>query len=186
MNEALFDLMNGHGHTHLLDAAGRFWAQQGIIVLAAALGLLGLREIWRDWRRATAIAVAAAGALAVTGLLLLVAGHLVVEPRPFVGDHDTVLLIHHAADNSFPSDHSAVAAAMAGVGLLAWRRWAPLLALLVAAIGLARIFVGVHLPGDVLAGWIGGGAAAALAWVGVYRLQVAERLPVRRWRGSQT
>ncbi|MFD3518055.1 bifunctional phosphatase PAP2/diacylglycerol kinase family protein [Streptomyces sp. NPDC058657] len=63
---------------------------------------------------------------------------------------------------SFPSGHSASAAAfVAGVALEA-PRYGALLAPLAAAVAFSRVYVGVHYPGDVLAGCALGVAAAAV------------------------
>jgi membrane-associated phospholipid phosphatase len=67
---------------------------------------------------------------------------------------------------SFPSGHAMQSMAiLAALLVLGWRtswRWAALAAggLFVAAVGLSRIYLGVHYPTDVLAGW-----SLALAWV---------------------
>ena len=92
-----------------------------------------------------------------------VLGRLWYHPRPFV-DHpkQTLLLVHHGADNSFPSDHTAVAFAAAVAVLVFHRRLGALLALLAAGVGLDRILVGVHYPIDVVAGALAGTAAALL------------------------
>src|SRR3954449_13625075 len=69
---------------------------------------------------------------------------------------------------SFPSGHSSGIATLVMVGLLlAWpllsahaRRWAALAgAALVVLVGLTRMWLGVHYPSDVLAGW-----ALGIAW----------------------
>ena len=71
---------------------------------------------------------------------------------------------------SFPSGHAMGSATLACVLiLLAWRtrwRWPVVAAMLlfVAMVGLSRVYLGVHYPSDILAGW-----AAATAWaVGCY------------------
>jgi undecaprenyl-diphosphatase len=65
---------------------------------------------------------------------------------------------------SMPSGHAATAFAGAvALGYL-WRRGAPLFFLLAAAIAYSRVYVGVHYPGDVLAGAVLGAAVGA-AWV---------------------
>jgi undecaprenyl-diphosphatase len=89
-----------------------------------------------------------------------------------VGDTDTRLLISHARDNSFPSDHTAVAAAAAMVAALAWPRWGWMAVVGAVLIGLARVFVGVHFPGDVAAGLAIGGVAAVAGWAAASRLHI--------------
>lgn len=182
MNELLFDGINSlAGHVGALDSAARFLANDGIYVLAGLLAILGLAQLRRNFAFALFVAASATLALVITAGLILVAGHLVVEQRPFVADHDTVLLIKHAADNGFPSDHASVSAAIAVVGMLAWRGWIPVLAALLFLTGLARIVVGVHLPGDIVAGWIGGAAAALLAWRSLETVlqRLGRRVPAR-------
>jgi membrane-associated phospholipid phosphatase len=76
-----------------------------------------------------------------------------------------VKLISHSADASFPSDHCLVAGAVAMVTLLAWR-WLGIIAVALALlIAWGRVFVGVHYPGDVLAGLAIGAICACIAWV---------------------
>ena len=178
MNEAILDGINGiAGHSSALDSFARFMANDGIFVLGAILAVLGLLELRRNPRRGIQIGIAAGFAILLTAGFVLVAGHLRTEPRPFVFDHDTLLLSKHAADNAFPSDHASYTAAAGIVGILAWHRWGILVGAFIVLIGLARVFVGVHYPDDILAGWIGGGIAAVVAWFAVATLRA--RLPAR-------
>lgn len=78
---------------------------------------------------------------------------------------------------SFPSGHSNASMALGlALVLLAWRtrwRW-PVLALAVifiALIGFSRLYLGVHYPSDVLAGW-----SIAAAWTVALFLIVRSRL----------
>lgn len=110
------------------------------------------------------LAAASAGAAAALGLLVNGAlGRLWYHPRPFV-DHpdDTLLLVRHGADNSFPSDHATVAFAIAFAVLAFHRRLGFVFLAAAALIGLDRILVGVHYPVDVGASALVG-AASALA-----------------------
>jgi undecaprenyl-diphosphatase len=171
VNEQLLDAINGAaGRSPLLDALGRMAASDVIYLLGVALLLLGAWEWRRDRRRAVRIALAGVGAAAIALAGTMALGQLWYESRPFVGDADTIKLISHAADASFPSDHAAVAAAAATVGMLAWPRVRLFLALAVAAIALGRVFVGVHYPGDVLAGVALGATAGIAAWWTVSRM----------------
>jgi len=62
--------------------------------------------------------------------------------------------------SSFPSGHTASAAAFSGVVGRAYPRlWVPINTL-AAAVGFSRVYTGVHYPGDVLGGWILGKAVA--------------------------
>ncbi len=47
---------------------------------------------------------------------------------------------------------------------------------LTAMIGVSRVFLGVHYPSDVLAGWLVGAAWATLCWTAALKLQQAEQI----------
>ena len=107
-------------------------------------------------------AVAAVLAAGLVGVLVKVAGTAWTDPRPFVVDHTTPL-IAHSVDNGFPSDHTALAAAIALV-VLAWhRRTGVLLLLLAAVLGASRVLAGVHHVPDVAAGYAVGVLAGGVA-----------------------
>jgi undecaprenyl-diphosphatase len=62
--------------------------------------------------------------------------------------------------SSFPSGHTASAAAFSGVVGRAYPAfWLPINAL-AGAIGFSRVYTGVHYPGDVLGGWLLGKSVA--------------------------
>jgi undecaprenyl-diphosphatase len=66
---------------------------------------------------------------------------------------DVVLRQHLPADGGFPSSHSAIAAALAVVAAWGWPILRLPLAGLAVAVGVARLYVGVHLPLDLAGGW---------------------------------
>jgi undecaprenyl-diphosphatase len=112
----------------------------------------------RRWKVASASALAAA---AVAMLANQVISHLWERPRPFTAHPlATHLLAPVSPDPSFPSDHAAVAFAIA-FAVLAFSRWAGAAFLAAAAaIAVSRVVVGVHYPSDVLAGALVGWTAA--------------------------
>jgi membrane-associated phospholipid phosphatase len=75
---------------------------------------------------------------------------------------------------SFPSAHAADTAAAAVV--LAWAvpALSPAALALVALVGVSRVYLGVHYPSDVVAGWVLGAALGA-ALIAVARLRYAVR-----------
>lgn len=62
--------------------------------------------------------------------------------------------------SSFPSGHTASAAAFSGIVDRAYPKlWLPINGL-AATVGFSRVYTGVHYPGDVLAGWLLGKSVA--------------------------
>lgn len=94
------------------------------------------------------------------------------------------LLPHHSAgfqgssaDTSFPSGHAMLAAIVYLTLAVVWVRSEPRLrikvyviafaAILSGLVGASRVYLGLHWPSDILAGWIVGLTWAALLWVGM-------------------
>lgn len=152
-------------------------AQGGPVALVLVLALVwwwpGPRVLER--RQAT-VAAAVAAALALVAVVVLAT--LVDRPRPFVA-LGVSPLFPHAADSSFPSDHTLLSVALA-TPLLLRRVGAGWLTLVLAlGIGLARVAAAVHYPSDVLVSAAMAavlGAVASWAVVGRFRA-----LPVRGW-----
>lgn len=120
-------------------------------------------------RRSVAFAVLLTAASVWTADVLALAVKVGVErPRPTktIPEADPLL---GASGWSFPSGHAATAFAGAVALTYLWREGAPFFFLLAAAIAFSRVYVGVHYPGDVIAG-AALGAVVGLAWVAALRL----------------
>jgi undecaprenyl-diphosphatase len=161
---SLFHLLNGvtRGHDGPQDVAETFNAWAIFVLVAVAGGIWFVARPGGSLRpKLAALSAAISAALALVVNMLL--GQLWYHDRPFV-DHpgQTVLLVRHGADNSFPSDHASVAFAVA-FAILAFHRRAGLLLLAGAvAVGVSRILVGVHYPIDVAASVLVAFGTAAL------------------------
>jgi undecaprenyl-diphosphatase len=113
-----------------------------------------------------------AGGMIVSSLLK----DIFQRPRPDIVPH-----LAYASNTSFPSGHSMMSAVtyLTLGALLARshdRKAVKAFFLLVAAllclmVGVSRVYLGVHWPTDVLAGWTAGGVWALLCWLVARRLQ---------------
>lgn len=122
--------------------------------------LLLVFSIYRKWNEALMLSLCLAGG----ALLEFLLKHLFVRARP---DMSRVV---YEAGYSFPSGHAMVSLCFYGMlaylisrKLTSWRWRITILILtllLVMAIGISRIYLGVHYPTDVLAGY-----AAGTAWL---------------------
>ncbi|MBI2100287.1 MAG: phosphatase PAP2 family protein [Candidatus Vogelbacteria bacterium] len=143
VNEIIFRWFNGlAGRSPLSDTL--------IIFLAEYLGwilVIGL-VIYFFRRRGQILPVVAIAS--TSWLISRVIKYFYLHPRPF------------APDNSFPSGHGALFSALAFALYLYDRRWGNIYLVGAVLIGLARVAAGVHWPGDVLAGFILGGAVTVL------------------------
>lgn len=122
-----------------------------------------------------------------TGVLLVlcligsfILGSMFYENRPFVDHPETILILNHAADASFPSDHAVGTMAIA-CGILFYRwKWGTWMVYGSILVGFSRVFVGNHYPGDILGAFI-------LVWIltAIYNKTI-RRGVVRLYRGLDT
>ncbi len=155
------------------DPIGPEWFEEAVrdvtalggtaVVALVTLAVAGFLVIRRRWSALWLVLAATFGA----ALLSLTLKEVFDRPRPDLVAHGAEVMTA-----SFPSGHSMVSAAVyLTLGALLARLTGPapvkLYLLGVACgftglIGLSRVYLGVHYPSDVLAGWAGG-----LAWAGL-------------------
>lgn len=170
---------------------------------ADPIGPVWLEEMMRDFTALGSTGVLAVMTLAVIGFLVFtlkrhaaalvavsVAGGTLLSslmkfgfarPRPDLVPHETIV-----STASFPSGHSMMSAVVyltLGV-LLARTQAAPRVKLyvlgvalaLTVLVGVSRVYLGVHWPTDVLAGWALGAAWALCCWLAALWLQSRGRV----------
>jgi undecaprenyl-diphosphatase len=133
---------------------GSTWAVLGIGALVLLVGFLSGRP--RD-------GTAGALTIAIGSLIVEVSKRLTERMRP-----DFLEPVIQAVGYSFPSGHATNATVAYGVlGVLVARLPWPtairvgievVLAVIILGVGLSRVWLGVHYPTDVVAGWLLGGA----------------------------
>jgi undecaprenyl-diphosphatase len=99
-------------------------------------------------------------AVALSWTLAEGAKYLFNRARPFIDDTEVAPLIKTPSSSSFPSGHSATAAAGAITLSAVYPSFAPALVLSALLVALSRIYLGVHYPFDVLAGALIGSVTA--------------------------
>ena len=133
----------------------------GLVVLAVSVFLVLARKL----RTAAFVVVATVSGALVSSLLK----HLFSRPRPDLFPHGD-----YVVSASFPSGHAMISALVyLTLGALLARivphRRLKLYVMMVALtltllIGISRVYLGVHWPTDVLAGWAAGAGWALLWW----------------------
>lgn len=123
----------------------------------------------RHFHQSTFVALAVVG----SALINVAAKHAFHRIRPGLW-----LSIAPETTFSFPSGHAMGSATLAcALVILSWNtraRWPVLIAavLFTLGVGMSRVYLGVHFPSDIAAGWV-----AAIAWVvGVYQVAFRGRL----------
>jgi undecaprenyl-diphosphatase len=144
-----------------------FTALGGVAVLSL-ITLVSVGYLWLmgQHRVALYLLFAIAGGVLLSGMLK----HGFDRPRPDLVSHGS-----HVYTSSFPSGHSMLSAIvyLTGGALLAMvhaaRRVRVFLIgcaiLTTLLVGASRVYLGVHWPSDVLAGWAAGAAWAAACWL---------------------
>ena len=102
------------------------------------------------------------GAIAGSWLVAEGTKHLFNRNRPFLWDTEVAPLIKTPSSSSFPSGHSATAAAGALILSAFYPALAPVFLVAGILVALSRVYLGVHYPFDVLAGATIGTLVAAL------------------------
>ncbi len=157
--EALHSVERLHSPTATAVMRGVTLLGSRMFLLLAMLLAVAMLFLLRRPRTAVFLGTA----VGVADLLRIGLKHVFGRPRPAVIPH-----LGRVSTFAYPSGHATVTAALAlAVCVLLWRtRWrtagAVLAVLFVVAVSFSRVYLGVHNPSDVLAGWLLSSAWTAL------------------------
>lgn len=133
-----------------------------LITVSAAVYLLMIKK----WGKAAYLVTSVAIGTAISNALKF--GY--ARPRPDLVPHGSYVFT-----GSFPSGHSMMSAMVfLSVGMMLARAqknlpskifFLGISVFLTVLVGISRVYLGVHWPSDVLAGWLAGGACAMAFWL---------------------
>jgi undecaprenyl-diphosphatase len=164
---------------HWLPEVGRDATALGGIAVLGLFTLIVAAYLWLDrkfWMTLYLLAATASGLV-----ISLWLKHLFSRPR-----QDIVPPLSHAYTTSFPSGHSFLSAvvyltlgALLAAAIAHKRVKLYVIAVAVVltiVVGASRLYLGMHYPTDILAGWMAGLAWALLCWLVARWLQIHRHL----------
>ncbi|MFV2172951.1 phosphatase PAP2 family protein [Actinomadura sp. LOL_016] len=155
-----------HGTPSWVHTLAEIGTDAGLLLFAALFVAGWWRARGAD-ARAMGLALAAPFAVVAAYLVSEVSKTFIEEERPCraVSGAMNIAECPASGDWSFPSNHATIAAASAAAIVVAWRAMAPVVLPLAMLMAFSRVFVGVHYPHDVAAGFVLGCVAAPLVAV---------------------
>lgn len=153
MNYDLLKAINGlAGKVDWIDSIMKFASNYAVPVFAVVLLLMWF--FGKEYTKTTVVYSAISGAAGI--IINVIISKIYFEPRPFVTYDDINVLVEHASDASFPSDHTTGAIALAFAIALRNKKIGVVMMIFALLTGFSRIYIGNHYPGDVLAGIVVG------------------------------
>jgi len=176
MNKEIFLFINSFANkNHFLDLFMIFSAKSIPYIF-----ILVLIYLWFNNKKNEALFAAYSSILGI--IISKSIGLIYFHPRPFMEKIGT-LLIHHKADSSFPSDHTTftISIALMLLTFKSTRILGMFLTLLALLCGIARIYVGVHWPLDILGGILIGTIASLIIYFLIPQLQKLNDIIIGSW-----
>jgi len=151
IDQTIFNLIhNLAGKWWSLDWLGIFFAEYlGYLIVLIAIFIFIKERNWRQ--RIYFLALAGLSVILARGLITEIIRFFYYRARPFLA-LQIQPLIEHGPSGSFPSGNAVAFFALALAIFYFNRKWGWRSLILALLIGVARIFVGIHWPSDILAG----------------------------------
>ena len=148
----LFNLINGLVFKwYWLDFIGFFIVKYSEYILAVVLVLFLAINFKKYWRM---LLEAITAAIFTRFILAEIIRWLWFRPRPFVTNNVNLLIDYNAKEASFPSGHASFYFALSTIVYFYNKKIGIIFYIASLFIVLARVFVGIHWPSDILAGAI--------------------------------
>jgi undecaprenyl-diphosphatase len=156
LNTHLFTVIYGFSHqSTVLDYLGIFFAEYSQYVLALIFLILIFYPKQDRVRNRSMVVMATLSALVARLIIKPFILLFYSEPRPFMVLHYVRPLISTSASEnfqSFPSGHALFFFALATTVYLFNKKWGLFYLISALLIGVARVYVGIHWPFDIIAG----------------------------------
>lgn len=143
-----------------MDALVIFFAKYVVFILVMIAGVY-----WLTLPKKQKVQMLVFGAITavITLALTRIGGALYYDSRPFV-DLGVAPIIPHEANNGFPSDHAALAFAVAATVCYMNKKMGAVLVVMALLVGGSRVIGHIHSPTDILGSIIFVSAAYGAAW----------------------
>lgn len=149
---SLFNLINGLAFKDcVLDFIGFFIVKYSEHILVLVLVLFLAINFRRYWKMLFEAVVAA---VFTRFVLVEIVRWLWFRPRPFVTNNVNLLVDYSATEAAFPSGHASFYFALSTIIYLYNKKIGIAFYIASSFVVLARVFVGIHWPSDILAGAI--------------------------------
>lgn len=164
---SILEKFNLWGFRLLNDLAGHnIWLDRSMVFVADNMGYFLIASMfvlfWKKDYFKKIIFVSLGSAIVVRFALVAMFRYLIYSPRPFLVLENVNVIMNHQYESSFPSGHATFYFALA-TGIYLYNKKAGWIYLVLAGLlGIARVFVSVHWPLDILAGAVLGIVTAIL------------------------
>ncbi len=164
---SILEKFNVGGFRWLNDLAAHWaWLDWFMIFAADKMGYLLILFVliifWKKDHFKRAVLVSLGSAIVARLVFVAIFRYLVYSPRPFMILERVNILMNHQLESSFPSGHASFYFALATGAYFYNKKAGRILLVLAGLMGLARIFVSIHWPLDILAGAVLGWATALM------------------------
>lgn len=155
--DLILERFNVGGFRLINNLAGHnVWLDRLMVFVADKMGYLMILGVlflaWKSSNRFKILTITIGSAILARVAFVELIRYFVYNPRPYLVLEKVNILMNHEVSSSFPSGHATFYFALAMGVYLYNKKFGRIYLCLAGLMGLARIFVSVHWPLDILAG----------------------------------